>query len=205
MSQADELDLSHLPPVEISSKAPLWWGQAVLCAIEASMFFVLIAIYLYLRLRVDVWPSLPSYLPAVTLPTVALLPLIVSTAGSYWASAAAQENDRMGMISGMGINVFFTTIFLAMRFVEWKSFNFTWITDAHGSVIWTILFLHTLDAVADTLFTIVLIACVASGKYGHRQRLGVHVDSVVWYFIVGIWLPLYGLIYWVPRFLKGVR
>ena len=32
-----------------------------------------------------------------------------------------------------------------------------------------------------------------------KQRLGVHVDSVLWYFIVLIWLPLYVAIYWGPH------
>jgi cytochrome c oxidase subunit III len=44
-----------------------------------------------------------------------------------------------------------------------------------------------------------LVIIVASGKYGPRQRLGVHVDSVIWYFLVAIWLPLYAVIYWGPR------
>ena len=38
------LDLSHLPEFEISSNAPLWWGQAMLALIEGTMFGVLLAI-----------------------------------------------------------------------------------------------------------------------------------------------------------------
>jgi cytochrome c oxidase subunit I+III len=44
-----------------------------------------------------------------------------------------------------------------------------------------------------------LVIIVASRKYGPKQRLGVHVDSVIWYFLAGIWLPLYAVIYWGPR------
>jgi cytochrome c oxidase subunit III len=32
--------------------------------------------------------------------------------------------------------------------------------------------------------------------------LGVHVDSVVWYFLVAIWIPIYVVIYWGPRILE---
>jgi cytochrome c oxidase subunit I+III len=53
--------------------------------------------------------------------------------------------------------------------------------------------------------TAVLFVIVASGHYGPRQRIGVHVDSVLWYFLVGIWIPLYGVIYWAPRLIGGVR
>ena len=44
------------PPYDISSKAPLWWGQLLMCLIEGSMFCILIAMYFYMRLSVDVWP-----------------------------------------------------------------------------------------------------------------------------------------------------
>jgi cytochrome c oxidase subunit I+III len=53
--------------------------------------------------------------------------------------------------------------------------------------------------------TAVLIIIVASGRYGPRQRIGVHVDSVLWYFLVGIWIPLYVVIYWGPRLMGGGR
>ena len=53
------------------------------------------------------------------------------------------------------------------------------------------------------LETLVLVFCIASGRYGEKQRLGVHVDSIVWYLVVAIWIPLYALVYWGPRFLEG--
>ena len=60
--------------------------------------------------------------------------------------------------------------------------NFTWASDAHGSIVWAILFLHSYDTVADMFMTVVLFVIVAERRYGEKQRLGVHVDSVVWYF-----------------------
>ena len=95
--------------------------------------------------------------------------------------------------------------FCCSEAIEWNSLNFTWASDAHGSIVWTILFLHSYDIVADVLMTAVLIVIVASGRYGPRQRIGVHVDSVLWYFLVGIWIPLYGVIYWAPRLIGAAR
>jgi cytochrome c oxidase subunit III len=193
------LDVADLPVYSISNRAPLWWGQLLMCAIEGSMFCMLIAIYFYLRLGVDVWPPPGVELPLLTLPTLALAPLAISTLGSYWASEAAKKDSRRGMIVALALNFGTGTLFLVFRFAEWRTFNFTWSTDAHGTVVWSILFLHTLDVIADLLMTLMLAIIVASGKYGPKQRLGVHVDSVIWYFLAGIWLPLYGLIYWGPR------
>src|SRR5207248_3491927 len=102
-------------------------------------------------------------------------PLPLSCIGTYKASEAAKRNDRTGMIFGMGLNLVLGAAFLLMRVIEWRSFNFTWESDVHGSIVWTILGLHTLDLVADLLFTLVLFVIVMSGRYGEKQRQGVHV------------------------------
>jgi heme/copper-type cytochrome/quinol oxidase subunit 3 len=145
------------------------------------------------------------HLPGLTFSSWALLPLVASCVGSYLASEAAKKNSRAGMLFGMGLNLGLAIIFLVLRGLDWNSLNFTWASDAHGSIVWTILFLHSYDIVADLLMTVVLIVIVASGRYGPRQRIGVHVDSVLWYFLVGIWIPLYGVVYWAPRLIGGGR
>jgi len=201
----NSLDVSGLPPYDISNRSPLWFGQVLLCVIEGSLLCMLIATYFYLRLGVDVWPPPETQLPRLALPTLALIPLIASCAGSYWASEAAKAGDRRGMIRGLSLNLWLAILFLALRAVEWQSFNFTWKSDAHGSIVWTILFLHTFDVVADLIMTAALIVILVFGKYGEKQRIGVHVDSVIWYFLVGIWLPLYAVVYWGPHLVGAGR
>lgn len=201
MTQPRVVDVSGLPAYQVSSQSPLWFGQLLMCVIEGSVFCILIATYFYLRLGVDVWPPPGVRLPGTLMPTLAFIPLIASCIGSYWASEAAKKDDRAGMIVGMTVNFVLAAIFLIMRAVAWKSLNFTWASDAHGSIVWTILFIHTYDVVADLLMTLVLIVILLAGRHGPKQRIGVHVDSVLWYFLAGIWVPLYAVVYWGPRFL----
>jgi cytochrome c oxidase subunit I+III len=203
MSAPRTLDVSGLPPYDISNQSPLFWGQVLLCLIEGSLLCMLIATYFYLRLGVNVWPGPGVHLPGLTSSSWALIPLVASCIGSYLASEAAKKNSRSGMLLGLGLNLALALVFLALRAVAWNSLNFTWASDAHGSIVWTILFLHSYDIVADMLMTAVLIVIVASGRCGPRQRIGVHVDSVLWYFLVGIWIPLYGVVYWAPRLIGG--
>jgi cytochrome c oxidase subunit I+III len=195
------LDVSSLRPYSISNRSLLFWGQALLCAIEGTVLLILIVIYFYLRLSVDVWPPPGTPLPSLTLPSLAFIPLVLSAFGSYYASESAKRNHRDGMITGLAINLALAIVFLLMREVEWRGFTFRWFTDAHGTIVWTILFLHTLDVIADLLMTAVLILFLLMGRAGERQRVGVHVDSVIWYFLVAIWVPLYLVVYWGPRVL----
>lgn len=199
MTQVRTLDVSGLPDWDVSSNSPLWWGQVLMAAIEGSMFCILIAMYFYIRQSVDMWPPPGTQLPHLLAPTLALIPLILSAAGSYWASEGAKKNDRAKMLTGLIANIVLAFLFLGLRLAEMQTLNFNWATDVHGSIFWTILFLHIIDALGDMLYTVVLIAIVALGHTGPKQRLGVHVDSIVWYFIVASWIPLYIVIYWGPH------
>jgi cytochrome c oxidase subunit III len=106
------------------------------------------------------------------------------------------------MWNDLALNFVLASIFFVMRLLEWHSLNFNWKTDIQGSYVWAFLGLHSFDYVGDMVFTLVLLIVVASGRYGEKQRLGVHVDSVVWYFLVGIWIPIYLAIYWGPRLME---
>ena len=198
MTAQRTLDVSGLPVGDISTQAPIWWGQFLLALIEASMFFVLLAMYFYIRLSYDMWPPPGVQLPRVGLASFALVPLVVSALGSYLASEAAKKNDRGGMLLGLGLNVVLAVAFMVLRGVSWATWNFNWKTGAYGSIVWALMWLHTLDAVADIVFTAVLMVIIALGFTGMKQRSAVHVDSILWYFIVLIWLPLYVAIYWGP-------
>jgi len=199
MTAQRTLDVSYLPDYAISDQAPLWWGQLLLTFIEGTMFAILIAMYFYYRLRLDIWPPPGTQLPHLALPTIALVLLFISCLGSYRASEAAKSDNRPGMIVWLIFNLVFGVAAMVVRAFSWASLNFTQAADIHGSLVWTILALHSLDAAADLLFTVVLIIVLLLGHNSPRQRLGVHVDSIVWYFIVLIWAPLYVVVYWGPR------
>ena len=199
MTPARSIDVSQLPDYDVSNHAPLYYGQALMAAIELSMFLMLIAMYFYLRLSVDMWPPPGTQLPHWGAATLGLAALALSCVGSYWASEGAKKNNRRQMLTGLIANVLLASIWMALRAYQWHNFNFGWSTDAHGSIVWALLFLHTFDVVADLIFTLVLIVIVALGDDGPKQRLGVHVDSVVWYALSAIWVPLYIVIYWGPR------
>jgi len=203
MTASRTLDLSHLPAYQVSSKSPLYLGQILLAAIEASMFFILLVMYFYLRLSVDVWPPPGTQLPKLTWATASMIMLIISAYGSYVASEGAKQNKPSAMVGGLLLNIVLAAGAMAFRFAEMNTLNFNWKADVHGSIFWAIFYLHSLDAIADMLLTAALIVVVALGLDGPKQRLGVHVDSILWYFIVLIWIPAYIIIYWGPRFAGG--
>jgi cytochrome c oxidase subunit III len=197
------LDVSGLPAYDISNKSPLWWGQLLLSFIEGTMFVILIAMYFYLQSGMDVWPPPGARLPGPTIPALCMSALVVACLGSYWASEAAKRNDPGGMIFGLAFNLFFGMIAMGFRAVIWRGFNFTWSADVHASTVWSIYFIHTFDVIADLIMTAALLVMIATGRHGPSQRLGVHVDSVLWYFLVAIWVPLWAVTQWGPSLRLG--
>jgi cytochrome c oxidase subunit III len=202
MTEPKTIDVSHLPPYDISNQAPLWWGQLLLASIEGMMFCIVMAAYFYVRLRMDVWPPPGDQFPHTLLPTIGLIPLFLSCIGSYWASEAAKKDDRGGMIKGLLLNLVLAIAFFVIRVMDWHSLNFSYKADAFGTYMWTFLAVHSYDYAADVIFTLVLLLLVLIGRTGPKVRLGVHVDSVVWYFLVIIWVPLYVIVYWGPKILE---
>lgn len=106
------------------------------------------------------------------------------------------------MALGLALNLVLAAAFLVMRIFEWHSFSFSYKADLFGSYVWAFLALHSFDYVASMIETLVLFIIIVSGRYGEKQRLGVHVDSVIWYLVVVIWIPIYIVIYWGPHILE---
>jgi len=199
MNARPALDVSRLPIIAFGSPSPLWWGMMSLIAIEAMMFAILIATYFYLRLGFYHWPPPGIPMPGLLVPTINLVIMIVSCIPLYFGSEAAIRNDRRGMQIGMLLNIALALISIALRAMEWSVFNFRWYSNVYGSILWTIMGLHTFDYIASLLSTIVFAVIVFTPRVGEKQRLGVHVDSYTWYFVVAIWIPLYGALYIAPR------
>jgi heme/copper-type cytochrome/quinol oxidase subunit 3 len=71
--------------------------------------------------------------------------------------------------------------------------------NAYGSIVWFILGLHTTHLLTDVGDTIVLTVLMFTRHATERRFSDVGDNAFYWYFVVGSWLLLYGLIYWAPR------
>ena len=203
MNSRKVLDVSRLPAIAFMHKTPLFWAACGVAIIEGTMFGLLTASYYYARLNVDVWPPPGTQFPHTLLPTIELVLLIVSCLPAYWASEAAKKNEVGKVGFHMLVNGVLAIAAMVLRVIEWSRFNFDWRTDIHGSVVWTILGLHTFDVAGAIVVTMVVVIYVYTGRFSDTHRKGVDFDSVTWYFLVAIWIPLYATIYIAPHLVKA--
>jgi heme/copper-type cytochrome/quinol oxidase subunit 3 len=192
------IDVSQLPTFTFGHRSIVWWGAIGYMVIEAAAFAVVVACYFYLRQQAPQWPLGVSP-PAVLFGTINTVVLLVSLLPNHWTKKAAERLELRKVRIGMVICLLFGIAFSVLRIFEFRSLNCSWDTNAYGSVLWLILGLHTLHLLTETIDTAVLTALVFTNPVEGKSYSDVNDSAVYWYFVVLTWLPLYFVIYWLPR------
>ncbi|HEY3681355.1 MAG TPA: cytochrome c oxidase subunit 3 [Bradyrhizobium sp.] len=199
MKQHVVADLSDLPLHGMRSASVTWWGTMAFMLIEGTGFALLIAVYFYLMSLASTWPinaPLPKLLPG----TLVTLILIASAVPNYLVSHWAEQQDLWKVRVGMIVMSVLGIVPLVVRFFEFPALQVNWDSNAYGSVIWTLLGLHTTHIITDLMDTLVLAALMFTKHADNPRRFGdVQDNAMYWNFVVLAWLPIYGCIYWVPR------
>jgi cytochrome c oxidase subunit III len=195
------IDVRSLPNLVSGSRAPIWWGIVMLLAIEATVFGTLIASYFYLRMGEAQWPPPGIDPPKLGLATINTLVLLASSVPMYYADRAVTEGNLRRLRWGLALAVLLATIFLALKVVEYSDVEYTWDTGAYGSIVWLIIGFHSAHVVSLILKTLVMLVLAWLGYFNEKRTLGVQVNGLYWHFVVAVWVPLYVVLYWAPRWM----
>jgi heme/copper-type cytochrome/quinol oxidase subunit 3 len=196
-------DVAELPTHAFSHRSLTWWGIIGFMVIEGTAFALTIAAYFFLMSREETWaprPWLPPDLLAGTLFTIVLL---LSEIPNTMVKKAAEKYDVATVRRLLPVMVAIGVLLILIRGFEFNSLNVLWYENAYGSVIWALLFLHTTHIATDWGDTIVLWQLMKT-PHGESPRRLVDTDenALYWRFVWLSWLPIYALIYWVPRMFR---
>jgi heme/copper-type cytochrome/quinol oxidase subunit 3 len=200
------IDVSDLAPSAIDHRSPIWWGNALLLAIETTMFAILVATYFYIRQNFENWPppqvnfQPPNLHPAPDLfwGTVNLFVILAAALAMLTADWAALRFDRKGILLSTAATILFALAAIALRFREFHGTNFRWDDNAYASVVWAILLMHLLHLIVGICEDALMFAYIAKHGLDDKHARDVRVTAVYWYWIGGIWIPLYALVYFGP-------
>ena len=196
------LDVSQLEEGTHDSRSLLWWGNLGMLAIEGSMFMMALATYLYLKTANLDWPPATVPKPELVLPTVNLILLVLTLLPAVISDRAAYRDDKRTALIAQTVCVVMALIFMAIRAVSMARLGYKWSDHAYGSVVWTILGLHSMHMVAVTAETSLLLVYALFRPLVKKHLLDLRCTAVYWYFVVAMWLPFYFLIYiepWMTR------
>jgi len=192
-------DLSALPLHGMGSASPTWWGTAAFMLIEGTGFALALAVYLYLMSLAATWP-IDAKRPDLTAGTLVTVILLASLIPNYLISRWAQRQDLGKVKVGMIVMSVFGIAPLIVRIFEFPSLNISWDANAYGSIVWTLLGLHTSHIITDLVDTLVLAVLMFTRHGDNARRFGdVQDNAMYWNFVVAAWLPIYVCIYWIPR------
>jgi heme/copper-type cytochrome/quinol oxidase subunit 3 len=88
-----------------------------------------------------------------------------------------------------------------LRAFEYGSLNCRWDDNAYASITWVLLSMHTIHIATDVVDTAVLTTLFYAGPIEKKRFIDASENSLYWYFIIAWWIPIYVVIYWVPRWL----
>jgi cytochrome c oxidase subunit III len=197
-ARPERLDVSDLPDYAFGHRSTLWWGTGGFVVIEATAFALAAFGYFYLRNKLPVWPPVAAP-PDLLWGTLNTLVLLASAVPNQWAKNAAEAQQLGRVRLWLVVCLAFGAVFLVIRGFEFTALNCAWDTNAYGSIVWAIMGLHTAHLLTDVVDTGVLTALMFTRHAHGRRFVDVSENAFYWYFVVLVWLPLYAVIYWVPR------
>ena len=192
------LDVADLPSFAFSHRSLMWWGTAGMMAIEGTVFALAVVVYFYLRVHSTTWP-MASAPPELRWGTLNTLILLASLIPNQWTKTAGEKLDLPTVRIGLVVCLLFSLAFLVVRALEFTTLNCRWDDNAYGSIVWTLLGLHTVHLLTDFWDSTVLAALMFKQPVEGKSYVDVSEGAMYWYFVVLTWVPLYAVIYWVPR------
>jgi cytochrome c oxidase subunit III len=200
--EAAVLDVSKLPTVVFGIRSITWWGIIGMMAIEGMVFLLMIASYFYLHSRGLEWPP-HSNPPALFWGTLNLTIFVLSAIPNEWYRRRARKGDLRAVRIGLVVLALVGIANVVVRYFELRHLNTDWSIDAYGSAVWTLMGLHVAHLVTDLVDTIVLAVLFFTPMVEGKRFMDASANADYWYFVIATWIPIYLVIYWVPRWLHA--
>jgi len=193
-------DVRALPTHAFGPRSLTWWGVVAFFLIEGTAFALAIGAYFFLEGVEDNWPPDPWLPPGLLWGTLFTVTILASEIPNTIVKRAAQRHDLATARRYMLILLPIFGLLLLFRGLEFTTLNVLWTDNAYGSIIWALLFLHLTHILTDIVDSLVLTALIHT-RHGAENRRIVDIaeNAMYWRFVWLTWLPIYTLIYWVPR------
>ena len=193
-------DLSELPSVVFGWRSLMWWATLGFVLIEGFTLVLCAASYVYLTQNFTTWPPEHTPLPSLGAPTIQVIVMLASLPVVWWTAKAARRFELGKVRIGLVLATLFAIAFVGLRAVELLvSLNVRWDTNAYGSAAWTIVGAHTTLLLLDVADTLGLTFLFFVREMPGKSYSDANDNSFYWYFTVGIWIPIYLIVYVGPR------
>jgi cytochrome c oxidase subunit 3 len=124
--------------------------------------------------------------------------LLLSGTTITWAHHALLQNDRRGLLVGLGLTVLLGLSFTTFQAIEYSDAPFHF---AGGGIYPSVFFLatgfHGFHVIVGTCFLIVCWFRARAGQFTPQRHFGFEAAAWYWHFVDVVWLFLFICIYWL--------
>jgi heme/copper-type cytochrome/quinol oxidase subunit 3 len=196
-------DVADLPTHKFGPSSLTWWGIIGFMLIEGGFFALTFAAYFFLMGHEQGWPPEGRQAPDLLAGTLFTLVILLSEIPNTMIKKAANAHDTAAVRRLMPVMVAVGVLLLVIRGFEFNSLNCRWTDNAYGSVIWALLVLHASHLLTDWIDTVVLASLMRTDLgYEGRRFVDVDENSLYWRYVWLLWIPIYLMIYWIPRWVS---
>jgi heme/copper-type cytochrome/quinol oxidase subunit 3 len=188
----------ELPTVTFGHRSLMWWGTLGFMTIEGWSLALIAAMYFYIRQNFLTWPPITVPLPSLTIPTISLVVMLVSVVPAWLADRAARRLDLGAVKLWLLISTLISLAIPILRWYELWALNVRWDSNAYGSAAWLLVGSHAALLVLDVADTVGLTLFYWFKRMPIKAMSDTSDNSFYWYFMVGIWVPVYLIVYVGP-------
>ena len=185
----------HTPVVQLG----LRYGMALFIASEV-MFF---AAFFWAFFNSSLFPTGGVWPPKGVHPFNAFEPpflntmiLLLSGTTVTWAHHALIENDRKGMLAGLGLTVALGLSFTGVQAWEYSHATFGFKDGIFPSTFFMASGFHGFHVIVGTTFLIVCWFRANAGHFKPDHHFGFEAAAWYWHFVDVVWLFLFICVYW---------
>ncbi len=201
---ADPTTLYRGQALPIGSKGQLssgWWGMWMVLATEAALFAYLLFSYFYVGAQtVGRWP--PQGPPSLTLAGIGTVVLLLGSVTMWWGERGIRAGRRGQLLLGLGASILLALGFVGLEGVEWSHKHFTLMSDAYGSLYFTVTGFHLLHVLIGVLMLALLFVWTLLSYFGQRRHSTVSIAVLYWHFVAAVWVAVFLALYVTP-YLQG--
>lgn len=173
-------------------------AMAVVIAAESMLFAGLIGMFLVFRLAARTWP--PADLPR--------LPLILTTinTGVLFGSVipmaralrAVRRDDQPALLGAIHLTALLGCVFLLVQGSEWARLVRHGLTlggSLYGATFYVLIGCHGLHVLTAVAWLAVTAVLARRGRFTAAHHAPLEMCAIYWYFVSGLWLILFPLVY----------